>query len=63
MMAKTKVPLPFTAIQPDPGAKPSSDSAANGKSGLSMPDWVKADQANKESQPQTISDGGKGVSN
>jgi hypothetical protein len=48
-----------------PGAKPSTDASANGKTGgvLSMPDWVAADQAFKQSTPQNISDGGKGVSN
>jgi hypothetical protein len=49
--------------QPNPGPKPSSDASANGKNGLSMPDWVAADRAFKESQPQAISDGGRGVSN
>jgi hypothetical protein len=53
------------AAQPNPGGKPSTDAAANGKTGgvLSMPDWVAADQAFKQAQPQAISDGGKGVSN
>ena len=61
MMAKFSTP----AAKPDPGGKPTTDTAANGKTGgvLSMPDWVAADQAFKQSQPQAISDGGRGVSN
>jgi hypothetical protein len=53
------------AKRPDPGPKPSTDTAANGSTAgvPSLRDWVKADQAFKESQPQNISDGGKGVSN
>jgi hypothetical protein len=53
------------AAKPDPGAKPSSDAATNGKtSGVpSMPDWIAQDQAFKQSTPQNISDGGRGVSN
>jgi hypothetical protein len=53
------------AAQPITPAKPTSDAAANGKTAgvLSMPDWVVADRAFKESQPLPISDGGKGVSN
>jgi hypothetical protein len=58
-MAKLSTP----AAKPDPGSKPSTDAAANGKTGLSMPDWVAADRAFKESQPLPVSDGGKGVSN
>jgi hypothetical protein len=51
--------------QPNPGSKPGTDAAANGKTAgvLSMPDWVAADRAWKESQPLPISDGRKGVSN
>jgi hypothetical protein len=51
--------------QPNPGPKPSTDAAANGQvSGTqSLRDWVAADQAFKQSTPQNISDGGKGVSN
>jgi hypothetical protein len=61
MMAKFSTPT----AKPDPGGKPTSDTAANGKTGgvLSMQDWVTADRAFKESQPLPISDGGKGVSN
>jgi hypothetical protein len=61
MMAKFSTP----AAKPDPGGKPSTDTAANGKTAgvLSMPDWITADRAFKESQPLPISDGGKGVSN
>jgi hypothetical protein len=57
--------LSTPTAQPNPGGKPSTDAAANGKTAgvLSMPDWVAADQAFKQSQPQAISDGGKGVSN
>jgi hypothetical protein len=53
------------AKKADAPPKPQSDSAANGKTAgvLSLQDWVKADQASKESQPQNSSDGGKGVSN
>ena len=53
------------AKKPDPGAKPTTDTAANGKTAgvLSMPDWVAADQAFKQSIAQNISDGGRGVSN
>jgi hypothetical protein len=59
-MAQTK-----PAAQPNPGSKPTTDAQANGKTGgvLSMPDWVAADQAFKQSTPQNISDGGRGVSN
>jgi hypothetical protein len=42
------------AKKPDPGPKPHNDQ---------IKDWVKADQAFKESRPENISDGGKGVSN
>ena len=57
--------LSTPAAKPDPGAKPSSDAATNGKtSGVpSMPDWIAQDQAFKQSTPQNISDGGRGVSN
>jgi hypothetical protein len=53
------------AAQPNPGAKPSTDAATNGKTvGVpSMPDWVAQDLAYKQSQPLPVSDGGKGVSN
>lgn len=47
----------------DPGPKPGTDAAANGKTGVSFGDWVAADRAFKESQPLPISDGGRGVSN
>jgi hypothetical protein len=59
----TKLSTP--AAQPNPGAKPSTDAATNGKIGgvLSMPDWVAADRAWKESTPLPVSDGGRGVSN
>ena len=59
----TKLSTP--TAQPNPGAKPGTDAAANGKTAgvLSMPDWVAADRAWKESQPLPVSDGGKGVSN
>jgi hypothetical protein len=59
----TKLSTP--AAKPDPGPKPLSDAAVNGKTAgvLSMPDWVAADRAFKESQPLPVSDGGKGVSN
>jgi hypothetical protein len=58
-MAKFSTP----AAKPDPGAKPTTDSATHGKTATSMPDWVTADQAFKQSQPLPVSDGGKGVSN
>jgi len=60
MMAQSK-----PTAQPNPGSKPTTDSAANGKTAgvPSMPDWVQQDQAFKQSTPQNISDGGKGVSN
>jgi hypothetical protein len=53
------------AAQPIPPAKPSSDASANGNTpGVqSLKDWVGADQIYKQSIPQAISDGGKGVSN
>jgi len=62
-MMTTKFSPP--AAKADPGPKPSTDAAANGKTpGVpSMPDWVTQDRAFKESQPLPISDGGKGVSN
>ena len=49
----------------DPGPKPSSDAQVNGKTAgvASLQDWVTQDQSFKQSQPQNISDGGKGVSN
>ena len=60
-MAKFSTPT----VKPDPGGKPSTDTTTNGKTAgvLSMPDWVAADQAFKQSQPLPVSDGGKGVSN
>ncbi len=59
----TKLSTP--AAQPNPGAKPQTDKAANGSvTGTpSLQDWVRQDQLYKESQPLPISDGGKGVSN
>jgi hypothetical protein len=53
------------AKKPDPGPKPSTDTATNGKTAgiVSLPDWIAQDQAFKQSTPQNISDGGKGVSN
>ena len=53
------------AKKPDPGPKPQTDAAANGQiSGTpSIKDWIGQDQAFKQSAPQNISDGGKGVSN
>jgi hypothetical protein len=53
------------AKKPDPGSKPSSDAQINGKTAgvAGMPDWIGQDQAFKQSTPQNISDGGKGVSN
>jgi hypothetical protein len=53
------------AKKPDPGPKPQTDSAANGQvSGTpSLKAWVGQDQAFKQSTPQNISDGGRGVSN
>lgn len=51
-MAKFSTP----PAKPDPGPKPHGANPP-------LQDWVKADIAYKESQPQAISDGGKGVSN
>jgi hypothetical protein len=65
-MTQTRTPPQFqNIVQPTPAAKPSSDASTNGQTSgtLSMKEWVKADQAWKESQPQTISNGGIGVSN
>jgi hypothetical protein len=64
-MTQTRTPPQFqNIVQPVPSAKPTSDASTNGQtSALSMRDWVKADQAYKESQPQTVSAGGAGVSN
>jgi hypothetical protein len=66
MMTQTRTPPQFqNIVQPVPAAKPTSDASTNGQTSgtLSMRDWVKADQAWKESQPQTVSNGGQGVSN
>jgi hypothetical protein len=59
----TKFSIPVA--QPNPGPKPSTDTAANGQvAGTpSFKDWVAVDQAFKQSQPLPVSDGGKGVSN
>jgi hypothetical protein len=59
----TKFTTPAT--QPITPAKPTSDVAANGTiAGTpSFKDWVQLDQAYKQSIPQAISDGGRGVSN
>jgi hypothetical protein len=65
-MTQTRTPPQFqNIVQPVPAAKPTSDANTNGLTSgtLSMRDWVKADQAWKESQPLIVSDGGKGVSN
>jgi hypothetical protein len=53
------------AAQPITPAKPTSDAAANGTvpGTPSFKDWIGQDQAYKQSIPQSISDGGKGVSN
>lgn len=53
------------ARKPDPPPKPkdSWQTAPTSNPATSMPDWVTADQATKESTPQNKSDGGKGVSN
>jgi len=54
--------------KPDPGGKPNGQSGNTaaipaGTPNPNMGDWVTADQAWKQSIPQVISDGGKGVSN
>jgi hypothetical protein len=62
-MMTTKFTTPVA--QPIPPAKPLTDTAANGQVAgtASFKDWVQIDQAYKQSIPQAISDGGKGVSN
>jgi hypothetical protein len=62
---KVTTKLSTPTAQPNPGGKPGTDAAANGRTPgvLSMPDLVAADRAWKESQPLPVSDGGKGVSN
>jgi hypothetical protein len=62
-MTQTRTPPQFqNIVQPVPAAKPTSDANTNSQTS-GMRDWVKADQAWKESQPQTVSNGGQGVSN
>jgi hypothetical protein len=61
MATKTKVPLPWTTQQPDPGPHPQANGDAT--SGADHVAWLNADRAAKESMPQNVSDGGKGVSN
>lgn len=56
----TKVPLPYTATKPSPGAAPATSVVGN-----SYGDWVKADIAWKESQPQPdyTTGSGSGINN
>ena len=53
--------LSTPAVKPDPGGRPQANGDAT--SGAAHVAWLYADRAYKESQPQIISDGGKGVSN
>lgn len=65
-MAKTRTPPQFTVTPPPAPPKPDgqqSPPAVVGQPAKVMTDWVQSDIAAKESQPQVISDGGKGVSN
>ena len=58
----TRIPPKFPATTAPPPAKPAA-STAPGNPVTNMADWVRADSDFKESQPLTVSDGGKGVSN
>jgi hypothetical protein len=61
-MAKTRIPPQYAATTADPGPKPTA-SDSNPASQRAFTEWLRADRDFKESQPQVISDGGKGVSN
>jgi hypothetical protein len=68
-MAK-KVPPPFTATLPDPGGKPQNRVATSPVTfqqaqadTQAFAAWIRADMDYKESLPQAVSDGGRGVSN